>query len=78
MLKESAELGNLLHDEEKETDGNSARVAKRYKEYSPQVFGDQPLGLKHDTNLLLGETRSKSWVLAKQWVMGIGRIISLI
>lgn len=50
ILKESAELGNLLHDEEEETDGNSAKsVVTRYKPSSPQVFRDQPrpaVGLK--------------------------------
>lgn len=51
ILKESAELGNLLHDEEEETDGNSGKKnSKRYEPFNPQVSGDQPppvIGLRH-------------------------------
>lgn len=51
ILKESAELGNLLHDEEEETNGNSGKkLLKRYKPSYPQVSGDQPpsvIGLRH-------------------------------
>ena len=80
MLKASAELGNLLHDEEEETDGNSARrVAKRYKESSPQVLGDQPrpaVGLKHGHRPPPG--RNKIKIVGASRLMGNGsrRIIS--
>ena len=79
MLKESAELGDLLHDEEEETDGNSARrVAKRYKESSPQVFGDQPLGLKHGHKPPPGRNKIKIVSASKLMGNGSRRIISLI
>lgn len=43
ILKESAELGYLLHDEEEGTSGNSGKIVpERYKPSYPQVFGDQP------------------------------------
>lgn len=51
VLKESAELGYLLHDEEEGTSGNSEKIVpERYKPSYPQVFGDQPrpvIGLKY-------------------------------
>lgn len=51
ILKESAELGNLLHDEEEGTNGDSGKtVPESYKPSYPQVFDDQPrplIGLKH-------------------------------
>lgn len=43
ILKESAELGYLLHDEEEGTSENSGKIVpERYKPSYPQVFGDQP------------------------------------
>lgn len=80
ILKESAELGNLLHDEEGETDGNSAKtVAKRYKPSSPQFFRDQPrpaVGLKQGHRSPPG--RNKIKIMGANKLMGNGsrRIIS--
>lgn len=80
ILKESVELGNLLHDEVEETDGNSAKkVPKMYKPSSPQVFGDQPrhaIGLKHGHRPYPG--RNKIKIVGTSMLMGNGsrRIIS--
>lgn len=50
ILKESAELGNILHDEEDGTNGNFENtVPERYEPSYPQVFAGQPrpmLGIK--------------------------------
>lgn len=63
ILKESAELGNLLHDEEEGTNENSGNtVPDRYKPSYPQVFEDQPrpvIGLKHGHKPASGRTKIK-------------------
>lgn len=63
ILKESAELGNLLHDEEEGTNGNSGKIVpERYKPSYPQVLEDQPrpvIGLKHGHNPASGRTKIK-------------------
>lgn len=51
ILKESAELGIILHDEEDGSNGNYENtVPERYNPSNPQIFGHQPrpmLGTKH-------------------------------
>lgn len=63
ILKESAELGNLLNDEEEETNGNSGeKVPERYNLSYPQGFEDQPrpaIGLKHGHKPAPGRTKIK-------------------
>lgn len=80
ILKESAELGNLLHDEEEETDGNSAKtVATRFKPSSPQVFLDQPrpaFGLKQGHRPPPGRNKVKSVGTGKLMVNDSRRITS--
>ena len=77
ILKESAELGNLLNDEEEETDGNSAKtVATRYKPSSPQVFLDQPrpaVGLKQGHRPPSGRNKIKIMGASKLMVNGSRR-----
>lgn len=79
ILKESAELGNLLHDEE-ETDGNSVKtVVERYKPSSPEVFMDQSrpaAGLKRGHRPPLGRNKIKIAGASKSMGNGSRRKLS--
>lgn len=80
IMKESAELGNLLNDEEEGTNGNSGnKVPKSYKPSYAQVFGDQPrpvIDLKHGHKPAPERTKIKIAGTSKLLGIGSRRIIS--
>lgn len=77
ILKESAELGILLHDEEEETNGNSGNlVTKRHKPSYPQVFGDHPrlvISLKYGLKPAPGNNKIKIACTSKLLIKAAGQ-----